>query len=87
MQDDNINFYDVDDLLQHVGRGCEVEFEYNGRTYWITRSRKKGFIVYEADIVESTKQYKNPAAALEYKCNGKRLGDIISDIKIVSRTF
>ncbi|MFI3326965.1 MAG: hypothetical protein R3Y35_12470 [Clostridia bacterium] len=80
------SFNNEEDLLECLERGCEVEFEYNKKSYSITHIDEK-IIVCEFYNEESEKIYSNPKDALSYSIEGLYLKDIINKIKILSRSF
>jgi len=86
MQGQDNGFYNINDFVECLNGGCEVEFQYEGKSYWITHN-KKGIIVYEAYNEASEKQYKNSVDALGYPFGEKCLSDVFFDVKIISRSF
>ena len=85
MKYDN-NFYDERDLIDCLNRGCEVEFLYNDKKYSITHA-EEGISIIEFYNEESEKTYSNAEQALEYEIEGKILKDIISEMKVIDRSF
>ncbi len=86
MQYDN-RFYDERDLIEHLNRGCEVEFLYNGKKYSITHI-SEGVIIGEFYNEESEKIYPTTSEILDYKINDSTtLKDIIDDMKVLDRSF
>ena len=86
MQYDN-NFYDERDLVEHLDRGCEVEFLYEGKQYSITHINK-GVIIGEFYNEESERIYPITLDILNYKINDTTtLKDIIDDMKVIDRSF
>lgn len=80
------NFYDDRDLIDCLNRGCEVEFLYNKKKYSITHT-EKGISIIEFYNENSEQTYPNAEEALEYRIGDKSLKDIISEMKIIDRSF
>lgn len=80
------NFYDERDLIDCLKRGCEVEFLYNKKKYSITHPAK-GISIIEFYNENSEQIYPNAEEALEYRIGDKSLKDIISDMKVIDRSF
>ena len=80
------NFNNAYDLVDCLNRGCEVEFLYNNKKYSITHV-DEGISVMEFYNEDSEKTYSDAKKVLEYKINGKLLKDIISEMKIINRSF
>ena len=85
MKYDN-GFYDERDLIDNLNRGCEIEFLYEGKKYSITHT-DGGISIIEFYNEESEKVYAMPELLLEHKLNGKALKEIISEMKIIDRSF
>jgi len=86
MQEYDNNFSNIEDFMDCLSRGCEVEFIYKNRIYSITHDQKK-IIVYEVNNESSEKEYDDSIAALKYQIDDKFLADILSEMKITFRTF
>ncbi|MCL2055017.1 MAG: hypothetical protein FWG90_11380 [Oscillospiraceae bacterium] len=80
------NFISIDDFVDCINRGAEVEFLYENKNYSITHAGKK-IAVAEYYNGESEKRYKNPIDALQYPIGEKCLGGILGDIKIIFRSL
>lgn len=80
------NFNNAYDLVDCLNRGCEVEFLYNNKKYSITHV-DEGISVMEFYNEDSEKTYFDAKKVLEYKINGKLLKNIISEMKIIDRSF
>lgn len=80
------NFLDENDFVECLRRGCEVEFLYNNQKYSITHT-EKGISVIEFNNEESERSYIDGWAALEYDIGDKKLKDIISEMKVIDRSF
>ncbi len=79
------NFNDMNDLIAHIQNGCEVEFIYRRKSYGITPI-EKGVVVYRVGG-ENEVIYQSVTEIGEYTIGDKKLSDIISEIKIVFRSF
>ena len=86
MQEYDNNFSNIEDFMDCLNRGCEVEFIYRNKIYSITHDQKK-IIVYEVNNESSEKEYDDSIAALKYQIDDKFLADILSEMKITFRTF
>ena len=80
------NFNNAYDLVDCLNRGWEVEFLYNNKKYSITHV-DEGISVMEFYNEDSEKTYFDAKKVLEYKINGKLLKNIISEMKIIDRSF
>lgn len=80
------NFYDEHDLVEHLNRGCEIEFLYNNKKYSITHTNQ-GISITEFYKENSKKTYPKAEQVLEYEIGSKKLKDIISEMKVIDRSF
>lgn len=80
------SFDSMEELIENISMGGEVEFEYNGKQYSITHI-PEGVVVLQAYRYSTQKIYKNAFEIIEYKINGKKISEIIDDIKITFRCF
>ena len=80
------NFYDDRDLIDCLNKGCEVEFLYNKKKYSITHTYE-GISLIEFYNEKSEKIYATAEEAIECKIEGRKLKDIISEMKIIDRSF
>ena len=85
MSDYENPFYDAEDLIEFLSRGCEVEFLYGGKKYSITHSAEGEVIVTEFYNEDSCRLYPNGRQALNYKLGDKKIKDVIADMKILVR--
>jgi hypothetical protein len=85
MKYDN-NFCDAGDLLENLKRGCEIEFIYKRKKYSITHV-ESGICIMEFYNEDSEKIYPTAEQCLEHEISGKRLNDIINEMKIIERSF
>ena len=87
MQEYDNNFFDERDLIEALNRGCEVEFLYDNKKYSITHLEDKKIIIGEFYNLDSVEIYTDPQKAMEYEFGDKKLRDIISDMKVIDRSF
>jgi hypothetical protein len=80
------NFKTIEEFIDNMTRGGEVEFDYCGKQYSITHSTE-GIHVVQAYEPTTDKVYKNPCEVLEHVINEKRLGDILNEMKVTFRCF
>ena len=82
----NYRFKTISDFKFAMKYHSEVAFEWNGLNYSITHP--DGIIsVCESYKPETEKCYDNPDEALEYVIDGRKLREIITKVKIWSRTI
>ena len=82
----NEGFSSIDEFIDNISRGGEIEFEYENKKYSIVHS-PIGIHVAEAYNEDSEKTYIQPSDVIEYRIKGKSLGSIITEIKIDFRCF
>lgn len=87
MQEYDNNFFDAQDLIEALKRGCEVEFLYNKKKYSITHLADGKIIIGEFYNSDSEKCYIDAYKVLEYEIDDKKIKDIISEMKIIDRSF
>ena len=81
------NFFDEQDLIQALKRGCEVEFLYKDKKYSITHLSNRSIIIGEFYNSDSVRISDNPKQAMEYEIGDKKLKDIIGVMKVIDRSF
>lgn len=81
------SFHNANDLLECLKRGCEVEFEYLTKTYSITHIENSQLVICEFYNEESEMIYETPEDLFDYIIEDKILKNIVSDLKIISRSF
>ncbi len=82
-------FKTISEFKDSVGRGAEVNFEWNGREYHICPVWPDGGVKYyiaPLDTLEET-IYDSPEAMLNYMVGGDRLRDIITRVQVTDRTL
>lgn len=87
MQEYDNNFYDEQDLIEALKRGCEVEFIYNEKKYSIIHLSNGEIIIGEFYNLDSESIYDDVMQVLEYKIGDKKLKDIITKMKVIERSF
>ena len=81
----DINFSSEQDFIQCLERGCEIEFLYDGKKFsifWADRREILGEYGKDSD-----QTFSSPREALNGLVNDKPLKDVLSEIKIIFRTF
>lgn len=78
-------FKTISDFKDCMIRNGEVEFEWNGENYSITRPDK--ISISEANKRETEKLCSTVDEVLEYKVGDVRLRDVITQVTVWSRTI
>lgn len=87
MKDDTNNkFNSINEFIDNLSRGGEIEFLFNNKKYSITHIHEK-ICVSEQYNDSSEKFYDNPTDAVEYVIDGYKLKDIITKIEPFFRCF
>jgi len=79
-------FQSIDEFVDCLSRGGEVEFLYRNKAYSITHYARS-ISVMEAYNESSRKQFSSPQGTLEYDLGDKKLKEVLSDLAITFRTF
>ena len=83
---EEIRFKTISDFKWAMEYNSEVEFEWNERVYSITHP--DGIIsICEGNKYSEAKDYETADEALEYVIDGQRLREIITKVKVWSRTI
>ena len=77
----------VDEFVDNISRGGEVEFEYNGKLYFAGMIGKNKWIAYEYHNDESSKEYASAKEVCSYPIEDKTIGEVINKAKITFRCF
>lgn len=77
----------VDEFVDNISRGGEVEFEYNGKPYFAGMIGKNKWIAYEYHNDESSKEYATAKEVCSYPIEDKTIGEVITKAKITFRCF
>lgn len=80
-------FRNAQELIDCLSRGCEVEFEYDGKIFSITQIKDMKILVCEFYNMQSDLICNEAHEVLDYQINGVSLGEIILDADIISRSF
>ncbi|WP_034860770.1 hypothetical protein [Ruminiclostridium cellobioparum] len=86
----NDNFKSIEELIDNVRRGGEVEFVYNNKQYSITHfgeGQEKQIQVMEFYNYDSLVIYKSANEISEYIIESEKLKDIITKIEVTFRCF
>ena len=81
------NFASADEFIDCFSKGCEMEFDYDGRSYGVVHTQDGLIAAYEAYNEESEICYDTPQAVLEHPIGNKRLKDILQDMEVIFRAF
>ena len=79
-------FTNAEDILDHMMRGCEVEFLYNDEFYFIGYPEGK-LMIFEGPGDPEPTVYEKRADALDHKFGDKTLVEILPHMKILFRAF
>lgn len=80
------NFNDINDLIDSIKRGGEVEFLYKDKQYGITHI-PKGVAIYEFNNTKTEKVYSQAEELAQHIIGEDVLCDIVADIKITFRSL
>jgi hypothetical protein len=79
-------FKSIDELIENISWGGEIEFFYNSHSYSITHT-KDGIHFMKAYDDLSEKTFKKASEIVVYEIEGKQFGSMIEDITITFRCF
>ena len=80
-------FMNLNEFLDNISRGGEVEFVYKGRAYFVGLTGIGEYTVYEQWNCPSEGCYSTPEGVCLYKIGDENLGDIITKADITFRCF
>lgn len=80
-------FMNLDEFLDNISRGGEIEFIYKGRAYFVGLTECGEYIVYEQGDSLSEHYYSTPADVCCYRIGDEKLGDVIIKADITFRCF
>lgn len=83
--DKSDNFVDADDFIDCFNHGCELGFEYGGKSYFAGFGRGRRFCISEVKPVDNEVEYDTAEAMLDYPVGNKRLRDILQDMTVTER--
>lgn len=86
IKDENEMFENLDEFIKNISRGGEVEFIYKEEKYSITHM--SGMIIFIKIGDDSTiREFKNTDELIDYKIEGKKIKDIVTEIQPYFRCF
>lgn len=80
-------FDTVDEFVDNISRGGEVEFEYKGKLYFAGMIGKNKWTAYEQNNDESCKEYALAEEVCSYPIEDKTIGEVITNTEITFRCF
>lgn len=85
--DGSLNFETISEFKRSLNWGGEIEFVWNDITYGVIRYGTNNKItIYAANRPETEKVCETADDALEYMVGEDRLRDVITKVKVISRT-
>lgn len=81
------SFDTIDEFVDNINMGGEVEFEYNGKLYFAGMIGKNKWTAYEYHNDESSKEYASAEEVCSYPIEDKTIGEVITKAKIMFRCF
>lgn len=86
--DGSMNFETINEFKRSLRWGAEIEFVWNNITYGVVRYGTNNKItIYQANRPETEKVCESADDALEYMLGDDRLRDVITKVRVVSRTI
>jgi hypothetical protein len=79
-------FWDEAEFIDCFNRGCEMQFDYEGKSYSCCAARG-AFPVWEVGNDATHVTYDTAEAVLDYPIGDKRLRDILQDMTVTERTI
>ena len=86
IKNDNDKFETVDEFIDFLNRGGEVEFRFNNRIYSITHGNKNLYFIEQYNAL-SEQMFSSIDELLDYKIENHKMYDIITVIELFFRTF
>ena len=86
IKNDTDKFETVDEFIDFLNRGGEVEFKFNNRIYSITHGNKNFYFIEQYNAL-SEQVFFSIDELLGYKIENHKLYDIITAIEPFFRTF
>ena len=84
----SMNFETISEFKRSLEWGAEIEFVWDHTTYNVIRYGTDGKItIYQANKPETEKVCDTADDALEYRLGDDRLRDVVTKIRVVSRTI
>ena len=85
--DDSRNFIDEEEFIDCFDRGCELQFDYDDKSYSCCFVKDGEFHILEVGNNGSRAIYGTPEALLDHPIGDKRLRDILHDMIVTDRTL
>ena len=86
IKNNNDNIERVEEFIDFLNRGGEVEFRFNNRIYSITHGNKKLYFIEQYNAL-SEQMFSSIDELLDYKIENHKMYDIITVIEPFFRTF
>lgn len=86
IKNNNDNFESVEEFIDFLNRGGEVEFRFNNRIYSITHGNKNLYFIEQYNAL-SEQMFSSIDELLDYKIENHKMYDIITVIEPFFRTF
>ena len=86
IKNNNDNFESVEEFIDFLNRGGEVEFRFNHRIYSITHGNKNFYFIEQYNLL-SEQVFSSIDELLDYKIENHKMYDIITVIEPFFRTF
>ena len=86
IKNNNDNFESVEEFIDFLNRGGEVEFRFNNRIYSITHGYKHLYFIEQYNAL-SEQMFSSIDELLDYKIENHKMYDIITVIEPFFRTF
>lgn len=86
IDDINKGFLSIDELIDNISRGGEVEFEYRNKKYSITHT-SEAIHVMEFNNYNTLKVYNSAKEIISYRIGEERIKDLLDKIKVTFRCF
>ena len=83
---DTDKFDSLDEFIDNINRGGEIEFIFNEKEYSISHS-KSSISFIEQGKKDSLRNFKNVNELLEYKVDNQKISDIVTLIQPLFRCF
>ena len=81
------SFDTIDEFVDNISRGGEVELEYNGNLYFAGMIGENKWTACEQHNDESSKEYVSAEEVCSYPIEDKTIGEVITKAKITFRCF
>jgi hypothetical protein len=86
VKNDNSLFDSLEEFVDTINRGGEIEFEYENRKHSITQpDGKLNYIEFNNE--SSLAEFGNISELLDYKISGRKIREIVTEIKPFFRSL